>query len=164
MLERGEIEFANLPLIAVGEPGVKDGSLSTEFARLEDCLEITYAEGGALHGLEEGSDIAGGEGRLDGGPDFGECCLVADRHGNAFVEGRRAVYRVCVGLRHRFQEPALHAFEDMERETGIGPATNSLEGCDSTTELLPRRAIAPGLKPFVAVIVDSGLKATSPPG
>jgi len=25
----------------------------------------------------------------------------------------------------------------MERETGIGPATNSLEGCDSTTELLP---------------------------
>ena len=27
----------------------------------------------------------------------------------------------------------------MERETGIGPATNSLEGCDSTTELLPHR-------------------------
>ena len=26
---------------------------------------------------------------------------------------------------------------DMERETGIGPATNSLEGCDSTIELLP---------------------------
>ena len=28
-------------------------------------------------------------------------------------------------------------FEIMERETGIEPATNSLEGCDSTTELLP---------------------------
>ena len=26
----------------------------------------------------------------------------------------------------------------VERETGIEPATNSLEGCDSTTELLPR--------------------------
>ena len=26
---------------------------------------------------------------------------------------------------------------EMERETGIEPATNSLEGCDSTTELLP---------------------------
>jgi hypothetical protein len=25
----------------------------------------------------------------------------------------------------------------LERETGIGPATNSLEGCDSTIELLP---------------------------
>ena len=25
----------------------------------------------------------------------------------------------------------------MERETGFEPATNSLEGCDSTPELLP---------------------------
>ncbi len=25
----------------------------------------------------------------------------------------------------------------LERETGLEPATNSLEGCDSTTELLP---------------------------
>jgi hypothetical protein len=33
----------------------------------------------------------------------------------------------------------------MERETGIGPATNSLEGCDSTTELLPLTA---GLMPM----------------
>jgi hypothetical protein len=29
----------------------------------------------------------------------------------------------------------------MERETGIEPATNSLEGCDSTIELLPLRSI-----------------------
>ena len=27
----------------------------------------------------------------------------------------------------------------MERETGIEPATNSLEGCDSTIELLPQQ-------------------------
>src|SRR5262245_7931257 len=31
----------------------------------------------------------------------------------------------------------------MERETGIEPATNSLEGCDSTTELLPPTRLAP---------------------
>ena len=31
----------------------------------------------------------------------------------------------------------------MERETGIEPATNSLEGCDSTTELLPRIPLTP---------------------
>jgi hypothetical protein len=33
----------------------------------------------------------------------------------------------------------------LERETGIEPATNSLEGCDSTTELLPptRRTASP---------------------
>src|SRR5882762_3153383 len=30
----------------------------------------------------------------------------------------------------------------LERETGIEPATNSLEGCDSTTELLPPPAHA----------------------
>src|SRR4029077_18232924 len=30
----------------------------------------------------------------------------------------------------------------MERETGIEPATNSLEGCDSTTQLLPPSRLA----------------------
>src|SRR5262245_22335825 len=42
----------------------------------------------------------------------------------------------------------------LERETGIEPATNSLEGCDSTTELLPpwssldrRGPLAPRLAP-----------------
>ena len=29
------------------------------------------------------------------------------------------------------------SLDRMERETGIEPATNSLEGCDSTIELLP---------------------------
>ena len=32
---------------------------------------------------------------------------------------------------------------NLERETGIEPATNSLEGCDSTTELLPPARVAP---------------------
>ena len=30
-----------------------------------------------------------------------------------------------------------YASRALERETGIEPATNSLEGCDSTIELLP---------------------------
>ena len=30
----------------------------------------------------------------------------------------------------------------MERETGFEPATNSLEGCDSTPELLPHCGLA----------------------
>ena len=38
---------------------------------------------------------------------------------------------IFLGERARATEPRL------ERETGIEPATNSLEGCDSTTELLP---------------------------
>ena len=37
--------------------------------------------------------------------------------------------------------------ETLERETGIEPATNSLEGCDSTTELLPPFKPAIGLRP-----------------
>jgi hypothetical protein len=32
---------------------------------------------------------------------------------------------------------AFHVVENMERETRIELATNSLEGCDSTIELLP---------------------------
>src|SRR6478752_38081 len=33
--------------------------------------------------------------------------------------------------------------QSLERETGIEPATNSLEGCDSTTELLPPSRLPP---------------------
>ena len=36
--------------------------------------------------------------------------------------------------------------QSLERETGIEPATNSLEGCDSTTELLPPDATGPTAK------------------
>ena len=43
----------------------------------------------------------------------------------------------------------------MERETGIEPATNSLEGCDSTTELLPPTRLA--------LFASSPLRRASPP-
>ena len=39
---------------------------------------------------------------------------------------------------------AAPAWRRLERETGIEPATNSLEGCDSTTELLPPCFLGPG--------------------
>src|SRR3954470_20058220 len=45
----------------------------------------------------------------------------------------------------------------LERETGIEPATNSLEGCDSTTELLPQR-----LKPLLLRISAARLKPCPP--
>ena len=38
----------------------------------------------------------------------------------------------------------------LERETGIEPATNSLEGCDSTIELLPQRTVTPANRTFGA--------------
>ncbi len=43
----------------------------------------------------------------------------------------------CDARRSGLPSEAASAWGRMERETGIEPATNSLEGCDSTTELLP---------------------------
>jgi hypothetical protein len=43
----------------------------------------------------------------------------------------------CDAQRSGLPSEAASAWGRMERETGIEPATNSLEGCDSTTELLP---------------------------
>ena len=40
-----------------------------------------------------------------------------------------------LSAQHSARELSAECF--LERETGIEPATNSLEGCDSTTELLP---------------------------
>ncbi len=48
---------------------------------------------------------------------------------------RRDRLHVTTGSPIRSRRSALRA--KVERETGIEPATNSLEGCDSTTELLP---------------------------
>ena len=44
--------------------------------------------------------------------------------------------RLAPGLPGRSRSEAKR-WRNLERETGIEPATNSLEGCDSTTELLP---------------------------
>ena len=62
----------------------------------------------------------------------------------------------------------------MERETGIEPATNSLEGCDSTTELLPlaRSGRAPArdskfrlaLPNPVSLVAREGLEPSKPLG
>ena len=46
----------------------------------------------------------------------------------------------------------------MERETGIEPATNSLEGCDSTIELLP-----PAASFYKMLIIDASCVKHPPP-
>ena len=48
----------------------------------------------------------------------------------------------------------LQVIENLERETGIEPATNSLEGCDSTTELLPPRKPSTGGQGRIRTSVD----------
>ena len=54
----------------------------------------------------------------------------------------------------------------LERETGIEPATNSLEGCDSTTELLPRLSMSLRIPNTVsiAMVAREGLEPSKPLG
>ena len=49
----------------------------------------------------------------------------------------------------------------MERETGIEPATNSLEGCDSTTELLPPPQLHETRKPKFKIRKNGVLRISS---
>jgi hypothetical protein len=46
----------------------------------------------------------------------------------------------------------------LERETGIEPATNSLEGCDSTTELLPPFQTRPLPKQVRTLVARQGFE------
>ena len=64
---------------------------------------------------------------------------------SAFVTELRADQPVTLTLARlaEARQPSSGA-RRLERETGIEPATNSLEGCDSTTELLPPIRATPG--------------------
>ena len=59
----------------------------------------------------------------------------------------RLIHRIFRPSPHHCATPTDHhpnrvpSAVSMERETGFEPATNSLEGCDSTPELLPRSAM-----------------------
>src|ERR1700758_1294829 len=50
-----------------------------------------------------------------------------------------------------------HPIRILERETGIEPATNSLEGCDSTTELLPQDPAVSKTSPAEAALLPAFL-------
>src|ERR671912_1532329 len=52
-------------------------------------------------------------------------------------------YARCAGRVPGHGLPVMRGEGDVERETGIEPATNSLGSCDSTTELLPPGGDAP---------------------
>ena len=52
----------------------------------------------------------------------------------------------------------------LERETGIEPATNSLEGCDSTTELLPRTCIPNRKNSAYLLVAREGFEPSKPLG
>ena len=51
----------------------------------------------------------------------------------------------------------------LERETGIEPATNSLEGCDSTTELLPPTRLTCSLSSALPRVKPAGVSLAGSP-
>src|ERR1700752_3694687 len=83
-------------------------------------IEITNTDSLAIHLLQEPPYLLGLEGLLDGGLQPGKFLRLFNLDGSLFK-------------RHCHSQ----TLKSLERETGIEPATNSLEGCDSTTELLP---------------------------
>jgi hypothetical protein len=99
--------------------------------------------------------LAGSEGGADDQNRTGDLVLTKDALCQLSYIGLRASRygrRVGLIIRHQLRQPtssevtaglpavaanAVSVWRRLERETGIEPATNSLEGCDSTTELLP---------------------------
>src|SRR5271157_228390 len=83
-------------------------------------IKIADADAFAIQLLQEALNSVGQECLLHRRLQRGEFLLLLNLDGSLF---------------ERHYHPRTHP--NLERETGIEPATNSLEGCDSTTELLP---------------------------
>ena len=86
----------------------------------QDRLEISDANSFAVQLLQEAFSLLGQESPFDRALQPGELLRLLNLDGSL--------------LECHCQLPTVRS---LERETGIEPATNSLEGCDSTTELLP---------------------------
>src|SRR5581483_2887655 len=82
-------------------------------------MHVPDANSLAVQLLQELLNFFGQECLLDGGLQPGELLRLLNLDGSLFKSHCHPLNR------------------SLERETGIEPATNSLEGCDSTTELLP---------------------------
>ena len=145
MLHAAEILFANLAAVGIAEGGITFLSRLTEEAVGEDRFKLADAEFGSGDFAQEGGDACGGECVVEGLADVGEGLLVLDGDAGLFEhrcarflgDGGPLLLRL-IGKAESVPLQNDPFFENLERETGIEPATNSLEGCDSTTELLPR--------------------------
>jgi len=70
--QAGEVEFADLALVAVAEAAVLGGGWGAEDALAQDGLEVADAQAGAFDGLEKIFDPGRREGGFDGLPDCAE--------------------------------------------------------------------------------------------
>src|ERR1035437_9224688 len=138
LLQAGQVELADLALVAIAQAAILAGRCRTQQAFAEYQFEVADAQPSSLNRLQKLLDPGWGKRTLNGCPDRAERLRIGHRDQCLFMQSAQPV------------TPASRPFNNhRERETGIEPATNSLEGCDSTTELLPpvtlSGAEAPGL-------------------
>ena len=100
-------------------------------------------------------------------PSKGGCCRSALKSPklDAMISRARRPENQLIGVNGAGEFLAIRKFlKTMERETGIEPATNSLEGCDSTIELLPRRTFDSSAKAVCRRCSVKLNRATGPGG
>jgi hypothetical protein len=142
-LHLAQVQLANLAAVGVAEGGITFLRLRAKKSVGEDGFKLADAELCAFDAAEEGGDGGLGESCVDrllhDGEGLlvldGDCCLLEHRVTSFRGQGPVTLHLVGKTKAVPFQTSTF--FEFLERETGIEPATNSLEGCDSTTELLP---------------------------
>ena len=145
-LHLAQVVFTNLAAIGVAEGGIAFLGLGAKEAVRQDGFELPDTQPCTANLLEKDCGLRGGESFVDGVLNVGESLFVLHRDGGLLVHRCATSLGGYGPLRWRliwktkavpFQDSPF--FENLEREMGIEPTTNSLEGCDSTTELLPRK-------------------------
>jgi hypothetical protein len=142
-LHLAQVQLANLAAVGVAEGSITFLRLRAKESVGEDGFKLTDAELCPFDATEEGGDGGLGKGLVDRLLHGGEGLLVLDGNGGLLkhrvtsLRGQGPVTLHLVGKTKAVPFQISTFFEFLERETGIEPATNSLEGCDSTTELLP---------------------------
>ena len=137
LLQAGEVILAKLALVTAVELVVVGFGLLAQLAGLQDLLVLADAQAAALQRLQKPFDLTGCESLVDRALHRSKRCRIRDRKNCLFMQ-----YAQVDILKAQIVSGCL------ERETGIEPATNSLEGCDSTTELLPHHTL---LRPVLPV-------------
>src|SRR5271157_2247262 len=121
-----QVTLAGQSLVRDRQSPVKLLGLLAHQAALQSALEVANAQLLAAHTAQKDLHVPRVEGRIDARLKLRESLLILhlDR---------------CLLELHFLSSSALPPVSTLERETGLEPATNSLEGCDSTTELLPQK-------------------------
>jgi hypothetical protein len=122
MLDQAKIALANLSTVGITQRPVERWSLCAQKAVRQNRLKLPPAQLCLFYLPEKLRHICRSKNIMQRLLYFGESLFILNWK-NCLLEHCPATYPLYLIL---------------ERETGIEPATNSLEGCDSTTELLPR--------------------------